>query len=129
MGRPLRRSHSPGSRCCRIWARAAGIKFRVDVDEKEEAVLAALPGNNCGGKWAGLYAGAIAQAAAVAGFGPAAGHEAHHPAVLRPIVIIVLSGLVAVPHAGHEGGIADASSAAGSPLPALGTGRIVAELE
>ena len=24
----------------------AGIKFRVEVDEKEEAVLAALPGNN-----------------------------------------------------------------------------------
>ncbi len=28
---------------------AAGIKFKVEVDEKEEAVLAALPGNNCGG--------------------------------------------------------------------------------
>ena len=27
----------------------AGIRFRVEVDEKEEAVLAALPGNNCGG--------------------------------------------------------------------------------
>lgn len=27
----------------------AGIKFKVQVDEKEEAVLAALPGNNCGG--------------------------------------------------------------------------------
>ena len=27
---------------------AAGIKFKVEVDEKEEAVLAALPGNNCG---------------------------------------------------------------------------------
>ena len=27
----------------------AGIKFKVDVDEREEAVLAALPGNNCGG--------------------------------------------------------------------------------
>ena len=27
----------------------AGIKFKVEVDEKEEAVLAALPGNNCGG--------------------------------------------------------------------------------
>ena len=26
----------------------AGIKFKVDVDEREEAVLAALPGNNCG---------------------------------------------------------------------------------
>ena len=28
---------------------AAAIKFKVEVDEKEEAVLEALPGNNCGG--------------------------------------------------------------------------------
>ena len=27
----------------------AGIKFKVEVDEKEEAVLGILPGNNCGG--------------------------------------------------------------------------------
>lgn len=27
----------------------AAIKFKVEVDEKEEAVLNALPGNNCGG--------------------------------------------------------------------------------
>lgn len=27
----------------------AAIKFKVEVDEKEEAVLAVLPGNNCGG--------------------------------------------------------------------------------
>ncbi|MBQ9437573.1 MAG: RnfABCDGE type electron transport complex subunit B [Lachnospiraceae bacterium] len=27
----------------------AAIQFRVEVDEKEEAVLAVLPGNNCGG--------------------------------------------------------------------------------
>ncbi len=27
----------------------AGIAFRVEVDEKEEAILKALPGNNCGG--------------------------------------------------------------------------------
>lgn len=27
----------------------AGILFKVEVDEKEEAVLGALPGNNCGG--------------------------------------------------------------------------------
>ena len=27
----------------------AGLKFKVEVDEREEAVLAALPGNNCGG--------------------------------------------------------------------------------
>lgn len=28
---------------------AASIKFKVEIDEREEAVLAALPGNNCGG--------------------------------------------------------------------------------
>ncbi len=28
---------------------AAGIKFKVDVDEREEEILALLPGNNCGG--------------------------------------------------------------------------------
>ncbi len=27
----------------------AGLKFKVEVDEREEAVLKALPGNNCGG--------------------------------------------------------------------------------
>ena len=27
----------------------AGIKFKVETDEREEAVTAALPGNNCGG--------------------------------------------------------------------------------
>ena len=27
----------------------AGIKFKVEVDEREEALLASLPGNNCGG--------------------------------------------------------------------------------
>lgn len=27
----------------------AGIKFKMEVDEREEAVLEALPGNNCGG--------------------------------------------------------------------------------
>ncbi len=27
----------------------AGIKFKVEVDEREEQVLSALPGNNCGG--------------------------------------------------------------------------------
>ncbi len=41
----------------------AGIKFRVEVDEKEEAVLAALPGNNCGGCG---YAGCSGLAAAIA---------------------------------------------------------------
>lgn len=41
----------------------AGIKFKVKVDEKEEAVLAALPGNNCGGCG---YAGCSGLAAAIA---------------------------------------------------------------
>ena len=40
---------------------AAGIFFKVEVDEKEEAVLAALPGNNCGGCG---YAGCSGLAAA-----------------------------------------------------------------
>lgn len=42
---------------------AAGIIFKVEVDEKEEAVLAALPGNNCGGCG---YAGCSGLAAAIA---------------------------------------------------------------
>lgn len=41
----------------------AGIKFKVKVDEREEAVLAALPGNNCGGCG---YAGCSGLAAAIA---------------------------------------------------------------
>lgn len=41
----------------------AAIKFKVEVDEKEEAVLAALPGNNCGGCG---YAGCSGLAAAIA---------------------------------------------------------------
>ena len=41
----------------------AGILFKVQVNEKEEAVLAALPGNNCGGCG---YAGCDALAAAIA---------------------------------------------------------------
>lgn len=41
----------------------AGITFKVEVDEKEEAVLAALPGNNCGGCG---YAGCSGLAAAIA---------------------------------------------------------------
>lgn len=32
-----------------VFLGAAAIKFKVEVDEKEEAILAALPGNNCGG--------------------------------------------------------------------------------
>lgn len=42
---------------------AAGIKFKVQVDEKEEQVLGALPGNNCGGCG---YAGCSGLAAAIA---------------------------------------------------------------
>ena len=32
-----------------VFLGVAGIAFKVKVDEKEEAVLKALPGNNCGG--------------------------------------------------------------------------------
>ncbi len=42
---------------------AAGICFKVRTDEKEEAILAALPGNNCGGCG---YAGCSGLAAAIA---------------------------------------------------------------
>lgn len=41
----------------------AGEKFKVDVDPREEAVLDALPGNNCGGCG---YAGCSGLAAAIA---------------------------------------------------------------
>lgn len=41
----------------------AGIKFKVEVDEKEEAILGVLPGNNCGGCG---YAGCSNLAAAIA---------------------------------------------------------------
>lgn len=41
----------------------AAIKFKVEVDEKEEAVLAVLPGNNCGGCG---YPGCSGLAAAIA---------------------------------------------------------------
>lgn len=40
----------------------AGLKFKVEVDEREEAALAALPGNNCGGCG---YAGCSGLAAAI----------------------------------------------------------------
>ena len=46
-----------------IFLGVAGIKFKVEIDEKEEAVLAALPGNNCGGCG---YAGCSGLAAAIA---------------------------------------------------------------
>ncbi len=42
---------------------AAGIKFKVDVNEKEEAILEALPGANCGGCG---YTGCSGLAAAIA---------------------------------------------------------------
>ncbi len=42
---------------------AAGLKFKVQTDEREEAVLNALPGNNCGGCG---YAGCSGLAAAIA---------------------------------------------------------------
>ncbi len=41
----------------------AGIKFKVEVDEKEEAVLGALPGYNCGGCG---FSGCAGLAAAIA---------------------------------------------------------------
>lgn len=41
----------------------AGLKFKVEVDEREEAVLDALPGNNCGGCG---FAGCSGLAAAIA---------------------------------------------------------------
>ncbi|MDE5950395.1 MAG: RnfABCDGE type electron transport complex subunit B [Acetatifactor sp.] len=41
----------------------AGIKFKVEIDPKEEAVLGVLPGNNCGGCG---YAGCSGLAAAIA---------------------------------------------------------------
>lgn len=40
----------------------AGIKFKVEVDEREEAILGTLPGNNCGGCG---YAGCSGLAAAI----------------------------------------------------------------
>jgi len=46
-----------------IFLGVAGIAFKVKVDEKEEAVLAALPGNNCGGCG---FAGCSGLAAAIA---------------------------------------------------------------
>ena len=45
----------------------ASIVFKVEVNEKEEAVLAALPGNNCGGCG---YPGCAGLAAAIAAHTP-----------------------------------------------------------
>jgi len=59
----------------------ASIKFKVEVDPKEEAVLAALPGNNCGGcgfpGCAGLAA-AIAKGEAAVNTCPVGGEEVGH---------------------------------------------------
>lgn len=56
----------------------ASIKFKVEVDEREEKVLAALPGNNCGGcgfpGCAGLAA-AIAKGEAAVNTCPVGGEE------------------------------------------------------
>jgi Na+-translocating ferredoxin:NAD+ oxidoreductase RNF subunit RnfB len=56
----------------------AGMKFKVKVNEQEEAVLAALPGNNCGGcgypGCSGLAA-AIAEGKAPVGACPVGGAE------------------------------------------------------
>ncbi len=46
-----------------IFLGVAGIRFKVETDEREAAVLAALPGNNCGGCG---YAGCSGLAAAIA---------------------------------------------------------------
>lgn len=56
----------------------AGIRFKVKVDEKQEAVLAALPGNNCGGcGYAGCsgLAGAIAKGEAAVNACPVGGES------------------------------------------------------
>lgn len=56
----------------------AGLKFKVEVDEREEAVLAALPGNNCGGcGFAGCsgLASAIAKGEAPANACPVGGES------------------------------------------------------
>lgn len=46
-----------------VFLGVASVAFKVDVDEKEEAVLAVLPGNNCGGCG---YPGCSGLAAAIA---------------------------------------------------------------
>lgn len=56
----------------------AGIKFKVETDPKEEAVLEALPGNNCGGcGFAGCsgLASAIAKGEAATNACPVGGEE------------------------------------------------------
>lgn len=45
-----------------VFLGAAGIKFKVEVDQREEDILSELPGNNCGGCG---YAGCSGLAAAI----------------------------------------------------------------
>ena len=45
-----------------VFLGVSGKKFAVEVDEREEAILAELPGNNCGGCG---YAGCSGLAAAI----------------------------------------------------------------
>ena len=45
-----------------VFLGVAGKKFAVEVDEREEAILGVLPGNNCGGCG---YAGCSGLAAAI----------------------------------------------------------------
>ena len=45
-----------------VFLGVSGNKFAVEVDEREEAILAELPGNNCGGCG---YAGCSGLAAAI----------------------------------------------------------------
>ena len=69
----------------------AGLRFKVDVDEKEEAILTALPGNNCGGCG---YAGCSGLAAAIAkGEAPVGGCPVGGDAVANKIAEIM--GVVA----------------------------------
>ena len=58
----------------------AGKKFAVEVDEREEAILGVLPGNNCGGCG---YAGCSGLAAAIVK------GEAETP-MISPIFLAVL---------------------------------------
>ncbi len=65
----------------------AGIRFKVEKDEKEEAILAALPGNNCGGCG---FAGCSGLAAAIAkGEAPANGCPVGGEAVGAKIAAIM----------------------------------------
>lgn len=65
----------------------AGVKFKVEVDEREEKVLAALPGNNCGGCG---FAGCSGLAAAIAkGDAPVNGCPVGGDPVAQVIAVIM----------------------------------------